>query len=110
MVTITYILSAPAGHENEIIDALRLFKGPTEARPDCLSCTISQDVDDPRDVIYMEEWQSQKALESHIRSEHYRQLLSIIEISAAAPEIKLSATVHANGLELIVALRDGNLS
>lgn len=106
-MTITYILSAPAGQEDEIIDTLRLFKGPTEARPGCLSCTILQDVDDPSDVIYIEEWQSEKALETHICSEHYRQLLSIFEISAAAPEIKLSTTVDASGIELIAALRGG---
>lgn len=107
VITAIYKLVAPASRENEIIEALRIFKGPTEARPECLLCAISQDVDDPSLIIYVEEWLAEKALESHIRSDRYRQLLSIIEMSAAAPEIKFRTTKEAGGLELIEALRGG---
>ena len=107
MITATYKLVAPVGRENEMIRALRIFKGPTEARPECRWCTISQDVDDPSVIIYVEEWLADKALQNHIRSDRYQLLLSIIEMSAIAPEIKFRTTMQTRGLEFIEALRGG---
>lgn len=107
MITATYKLVAPAGQEDEILGALRIFKGPTEARRGCLACAISQDDDDPGVITYLEEWQTEKALEIHIRSDHYQQLLYIIEMSARAPEISFRIARKTKGIEFIEALRGG---
>jgi quinol monooxygenase YgiN len=105
VITATYNLVAPVGQEEEILGALRIFKGPTEARRECLACAISQDEDDPGVITYLEEWQTAEALEGHIRSDRYRQLLFIIEMSARAPEIRFRTATETKGIEFIEALR-----
>jgi len=107
VITATYKLVAPAGREDELLGVLRFFKGPTEARRECLLCTISQDADDPCVITYQEGWRTEEALKSHIRSDHYRQLLYILEMSIAKPEIRFSTTAETEGMEWIEALRGG---
>lgn len=107
MIRATYKLVAPSGREDEIIEALRIFKGPTEVWPECRLCAISQDADDPCLITYLEEWLTEEALEKHIRSDRYPQLLYIVEISAAEPEIQFSTTTEIKDLEFVEALRGG---
>ena len=62
-------------------------------------------MDDPDAVLLLEEWESRENLEHHIKSESYRIILSLIELSDEAPEIKMNTISKTEGLEAIEAIR-----
>jgi quinol monooxygenase YgiN len=79
--------------------------GPTEVKPGCVRCSISQDLENPDTIVYTEEWQSETYLENHIRSPHYRELLAIIDLSASEPEVRFYTTGEIKGMEYLESIR-----
>jgi hypothetical protein len=106
VITVSYTLFAPAGHVEEILEALRIFKGPTER-----SANVSRAPFLKTRTIRASSpiWKNGngKGAEDHIRSDHYRQLLFIIEMSARSPRIRFRTATETKGIEFIEALRGG---
>jgi quinol monooxygenase YgiN len=105
VITAYYKIVAPAKQKEAILESLRSFMGPTEVKPGCVRCGISQDVEDPYLIVYTEEWQNEAQLENHIRSPRYPQLLTIIDLSASEPEVKFYTTTEIKGMEYIESIR-----
>ena len=82
-----------------------MFTGPTKVQPGCISCGFYQDLDDPDAILFMEEWESRESLDHHIKSESYRIILSLLELSGEPPKIKINTVSKTEGLEAIEALR-----
>ena len=105
MIIVTLRIKIPAKQRKDFLDSARLFIGPTKVQPGCISCEFYQDLNDPDAILFLEEWQSRENLEHHIKSEPYRIILSLMELSEEAPELKLNTISKTEGLEAIGALR-----
>jgi quinol monooxygenase YgiN len=79
--------------------------GPTQARLSCISCRLYQDVDDENLISFVQEWDSREALETHIRSNDYRNVLAVMELASEPPEIKFVESLKTNGMELVEEIR-----
>jgi quinol monooxygenase YgiN len=53
----------------------------------------------------MEMWQSKEALQAHIESEIYRDILSIMEWAFETPEIQFYTLTESRGMEFITKTR-----
>lgn len=62
-------------------------------------------VEDRNQVRYVEQWNSEDALSSHIRSPLYRRILAAMELCMQPPEVKFYYCSEEKGLELIEAAR-----
>lgn len=107
MITAYYKIVTSAENKEVILEALHTFMGPTEVKPGCVRCSISQNVDEPSSIIYTEEWQAEADLANHVRSPRYLQLLAIIDLSTCEPEVKFYTTTEIKGMEYIEAIRLG---
>ena len=105
MITATYKIVAPAGQKENILECLSSFMGPTEVKAGCMRCSISQELEYPDVIIYTEEWLTERHLENHISSPRYLQLLTIIDLSAAEPEVRFQTTTEIKGMEYIESIR-----
>jgi quinol monooxygenase YgiN len=105
MVIVTLRMKVPDGKRMTFLDAARLITGPTRVQPGCISCRFYQDIDDPAAVLLVEEWESQESLDRHVRSDDYRIILSLMELSIKAPEIKFNTISKTDAMEVIEALR-----
>jgi quinol monooxygenase YgiN len=94
------IFPAPA-REEEVLDILLSVRGPTLAAAGCLECSIYQEHDDERAIIYLEKWVSRREMISHIRSTFYQRLLKALELSHRQPEICFYDIATTYGIELI---------
>jgi len=56
-------------------------------------------------IQYTEQWESEAALETHLRSELYRRILAALELSKHAPEVHFYYTSETKGFELIECMR-----
>ena len=71
------------------------------AQPGCVACHIYEEQAPDQAVVLVERWDSQAALETHLRSEAYRRVLGAIELSGAPPEICFDYVSATEGMELI---------
>ncbi len=87
------------------METLRGVSDLTQARPDCLGCWL-YDKDELHDHIrYAEQWATETALHEHLRSDLYRRILAVIELSSRPPDVRFHYVSRTKGMELIEALR-----
>ena len=79
------ILPAP-DRRAEILKVFRSIQGPVLAQPGCAACHIYEEHGPEPAVVLVERWESDAALETHLRSDTYRRVLAAIELSGARPK------------------------
>ena len=105
MIIASLRLSVPPEKKDEILRTLRMVMGPTLAHLKCISCSLYQDFEDEKIVSFVQEWESQEALDEYIRSDAYRKILAVMELASEPPEIKFVESLKTNGMELIEEIR-----
>ena len=71
------------------------------AQPGCIACDIYEEQGPEPALVLVERWESQAALEVHLRSEIYRRILGAIELSGGPPEVRFDYVSATEGLELV---------
>ena len=99
------ILPSP-GRRAEVLEILRSVQGPVLAQAGCAACHIYEEQGAEPAVVFVEMWDSQEALETHIRSEAYRRVLGALELSGGPPEIRFDHVSATEGMELIERSRN----
>jgi quinol monooxygenase YgiN len=94
------ILPAP-DRRAEILEVFRAVQGPVLAQPGCIACHIYEEQGPERAIVLVERWESQSALEAHLRSESYRRILGAIELSGGPPEVRFESVSATEGMDLI---------
>ena len=100
-------LSAPSHRRKDFIDAFQLVAGPTRVKKGCLSFRFYQDLENPDEMLLYEEWNSLDAFTHHLRSEQYRVILSLVDLSSKAPEIQINRTSQTIDLQSIFKVFKG---
>ena len=108
-VIISILKIAPLAKKRaEVLEILKSIQGPTTAQPGCLSCDIYTEIGLGGSILFSEQWETEAALQEHIRSGLYLRILSAAELSRKAPEIRFHRVSETQGLELIRQLRIGS--
>lgn len=101
MITSSIRITTSDSNKKDILEILLSVKGPTEGIPGCLGCCIYEDIQDRNCLNYSEIWQNKDALELHIRSKLYRNMLAAIDMSREHPDINFSLALANNGMGFI---------
>ena len=110
MVIGTLRIPLSADRRVKVIEVLRSVQGRVLAQPGCAACQIYEDEGPEPAVILIQRWDSDAALEDHIRSETYRRILGAIELSVGPPEVRFDHVSASEGMELIQRLRSLDVS
>jgi len=101
MVVGTLRILPRSNRRAEVLEILRSVQGPVLAQPGCAECRIYEEQGPEAAVVLLERWESQAALETHLRSETYRRILGAIELSGDRPDIRFEHVSVSEGIELI---------
>jgi quinol monooxygenase YgiN len=71
----------------------------------CAACHIYEEQGDDPAIVLVERWESEEALEAHIRSEAYRRILGALELSGSPPEVCFDYVSETTGIGLIERVR-----
>jgi len=85
--------------------ALSYLLGPTRVEAGCVRCQLYQDVNDANILHFESVWKTEADLLRHLRSEIYRQLLILLELSAEPPSVQFHTVSETHGLEFVHATR-----
>ena len=78
-------------------DVRRLLSGliePTRKEPGCVKYELLQNRKDPAEFTFVEEWESESALDVHLTTAHIREALPKLgDIAAGEPDIRTYSVV-----------------
>ena len=98
-------IAVPQGKRQQLGSALASFVGPTQVQPGCLSCRLCQGWTDPDELRFESRWSNEDDLIRHLKSDSYKQLLLLMELSTVPPQIEFFAVIKAQGLDLVETAR-----
>jgi len=73
------LLRARPGREAQLRALAEGLLAPTRAEPGCLRYELIVDPDDPAQLTFVEEWESEEALAAHLETPHLREALSLYD-------------------------------
>ena len=79
--------------------------GPTKARHECLGCSLFSHVDNDDELLLVQKWSSEEALDKYISSSMYSFLLEGLELSLEKPVVEVHRISSSSGIEHIEIIR-----
>jgi quinol monooxygenase YgiN len=107
MIYATVTINAPRGQREGMLQGLRSILNPTRVEPGCERCHLYEDVEVLAAFTLVQEWATPADFERHLRSEAYRRLLLLMELSTEPPEVRFHVVSGTMGMEAIYAVREG---
>jgi quinol monooxygenase YgiN len=89
----------------EALKILRSIVEQSRIQPECLASCMYEDLDEENVIMIEEMWLDEEALERHLRSEEYRNLLLVLEMALRQPEIGFDTISSSTGIETIEKAR-----
>jgi quinol monooxygenase YgiN len=105
MVIGTLSILPPPDRRVDVLEILRSIQGPVTTQGGCTGCHIYEEDGPEAVIVLVERWDTEAALEAHLRSEHFRHLLGALELSARPPEVRFDHVSGSEGMELIERVR-----
>jgi quinol monooxygenase YgiN len=82
-------ITAKPGKEENLFDILRQIVAPTRREAGCIRYELFRNDADPTDFTFVEEWESDAAIDSHMVTPHIQAAFATVEgLLAAAPDIR----------------------
>jgi quinol monooxygenase YgiN len=106
MVRSTIRMLIPLNRQSEALDILGTINEQTRFEPGCVSYRIYRGVEDGREILVEELWESDEDVRRHLRSDKYRRVLLVIEMAEESPEIRFDTISGSSGVETIEQARN----
>ena len=91
MVHATIRMLIPPKRRREVLNILSSLAERSRFEPGCISCRVYQDVEAEPVFMLEQLWMSREDMERHMRSEEFRNVLLVVEMSLEPPEIRFEA-------------------
>ena len=95
-------------HAVEAVQALRSITIAAQVERGFVASRIFQEVGNPDALCLEQDWSSEQALKSHIRSSCFTELLMLMETAPEAPVLEVRSVPEVRGLEYVEAVRFGD--
>jgi quinol monooxygenase YgiN len=103
---ITLHVCVPPAKKAEVIVLFDSYVGPVSVHPDCRKANLYSNITTHYDFLLLEEWDSQRALQDHIRSDDFLKILAIMDLASKPPELRFHTVSSVEGFELVEELRE----
>jgi quinol monooxygenase YgiN len=101
MITCTLRMAFAAELREDALLVLRSLVGPVRAQPGCTQTLLMRDEQDDATVTWVSRWDDRADLDRHLRSDHFRRILAVMELAVERPDIVFECSSDLRGLDLI---------
>ena len=105
MLIMSLRIRVPSHAVPHIVGLFESYRGPVSVRAGCSSVNLYEHPSSTGDFILLAEWNSEGALEAHVRSDDFRKVLAIMDLADEPPELKFNTVSSARGFELVEEIR-----
>jgi quinol monooxygenase YgiN len=95
----------PAGKSGEVLKIVGSVVELCRDDPGCLSCHIYEDLREENVFMLEEAWKFKEDLDTHLRTDEYRNLLMVLDLALEEPEIRFDTISSSAGIEIIEKAR-----
>lgn len=106
MIELNLILYAKPRQIRSLTDALLSLAKAARLESGCVTARVFVAAEDSNCLSYIETWESAEELRRMIRSRHFSQLATLLELAAAPPECRFRVIAETHGLEFAAQVRD----
>jgi quinol monooxygenase YgiN len=101
MIICTLRMSFTIEVRDEAVLVLRSLVGPVRSQPGCTQTLLMRDEQDDAAVTWVSRWDDRADLDRHLRSDHFRRILAVMELAVERPDIVFECSSDLRGLDLI---------
>ena len=105
MIVVRIAMNVLPEKQKELVQTILSMIGPMEKEAGCLSYALFCNVQDKNLLNLLEEWQTRKDLDRHLRSEMFSVLLGAKSLLFHPPQIQIHTVSHSEGMESVNATR-----
>lgn len=100
-ILVTLRMVVRPGRRSDLLKTMRGMLEPVRVERGCLSYRFYEDVEDRNALVLLEEWETQRDLENHLRTDNQRRLLALLDLLIEQPEFRFNTVSHTAGVEFI---------
>ena len=105
MIVVRITMNVLPEKQKELVQTILSMIGPMEKEAGCLSYALFCNVQDKNLLNLLEEWQTRKDLDRHLRSEMFSVLLGAKSLLFHPPQIQIHTVSHTEGMETVNVAR-----
>ena len=105
MIVVRIAMNVLQEKQKELVQTILSMIGPMENEVGCLSYALFCNIEDKNLLNLLEEWQTRKDLDRHLRSEMFSVLLGTKSLLCDPPQIQIHTVSHSEGMESVNATR-----
>lgn len=88
-----------------VLKNLNAVIGPTMVQPGCIGCHVYRGVEDSTTLFFIEQWNDEEQMRKHLRSEDFKVILAMMELSIMEPEFSIQTISDTKGIDSLIELR-----
>jgi quinol monooxygenase YgiN len=105
MIVVRIAMNVLQEKQKELVQTILSMIGPMENEAGCLSYALFCNIENKNLLNLLEEWQTRKDLDRHLRSEMFSVLLGTKSLLCDPPQIQIHTVSHSEGMESVNATR-----
>ena len=105
MIRSTLRMALPGKRVSDALGILCPLAERIRVEHGCLGCRLYTDAQEDNVLMFEELWQSEADVDRHLRSHEYRELLLVMEMAVAPPEVRFDTVLRSTGFETIEGAR-----
>lgn len=104
MIVVVGRVQTDAGRRAELVRIGQAVAAASRLEPGCISYRVYQDTENEDDFVFVEEWESDVALQQHFATSHVAEFLQAIQATlVAAPDVKFHTIASSMDLADVTA-------
>ena len=96
MIIMTVLVKVKPEKREEFLQAIRSLHTEREREKGLNKSTLYQEMDDPAEFRFIEEWNNQEDLEAYLSEEKFRVLLGALKVLCVKSEIRYSQQTESS--------------
>jgi quinol monooxygenase YgiN len=105
MIVVRIAMNVLPGKQKELVQTILSMIGPMEKEAGCLSYALFCNIENKNLLNLLEEWQTRKDLDRHLKSDMFSVLLGTKSLLCDPPQIQIHTVTRSQGMETIDAVR-----
>ncbi len=77
---------------------------PTLVQTGCLDCYVYRQIKDKTSMLFIERWNNFEQMQKHLRSEDFKVVLAMMELSQIKPEFSIQTISETKGINELTEL------
>ncbi len=105
MIIVRISMQVLADKQKEVVQTLLSLMAPMEKESGCLSYAFLSDIENKNILYVLEEWETRKKLDNHLKSDLFGVLLGIKSLLRQPHGIHIYTVEKAEGMNAVLAVR-----